>query len=228
MVEVIMKCNITKITNLIYINSSTFLVNIYQMLTVDLFSSLCYFTIQNTWHLLCVCTSWKKNPYCVTLRWCWIMLCMVLCFLQTTWKEAVTCIITCNVKTSHWCIAFYYCLLINFFLCSVYFLAAKMGITWFMFECNVCIDIILMATRWLPYIVGVVDGEWGYLLHIEPVDVLLEQSKQGKVQGSQPGLLALENKWITQRKTSQTPTHNRWHSENARNKCVKAVLTLEL
>lgn len=50
------------------------------------------------------------------------------------------------------------------------------------------------ATRRRPYIVGVVDGEWRYFLHIQPVDVLLEQTKQGKVQGGQPGLLALQNK----------------------------------
>ena len=52
----------------------------------------------------------------------------------------------------------------------------------------------IKATRWLPYIVGVVDGEWGYFLHIQSVDILLEQTKQGKVQGGQPGLLALKNK----------------------------------
>lgn len=75
-----------------------------------------------------------------------------------------------------------------------------------------------MATRCLPYIVGVVDGEWGYFLHIQPVDVLLEQTKQGKVQGSQPGLLALENKLITQWKPHP---HIRQWSENARNKCVR-------
>lgn len=57
------------------------------------------------------------------------------------------------------------------------------------------LDLFLgLATRWLPYIVGVVDGERGYLLHIQPVDVLLEQTKQGQVQRCQPGLLALKNK----------------------------------
>lgn len=50
------------------------------------------------------------------------------------------------------------------------------------------------ATRWLPYIVGVVDGKWGHFLHIQPVDIFLEQTKQGQVQRGQPGLLALENK----------------------------------
>lgn len=95
-----------------------------------------------------------------------------------------------------------------------------MCITWFVFECNVCIDIILRATRWLPYIVGVVDGEWGYFLHIEPVDVLLEQTKQGKVQGSQPGLLALENKLITQRKTSHTHTYTH---QMIKRKCKKQM-----
>lgn len=81
-----------------------------------------------------------------------------------------------------------------------------MCISWFVTEKlhTVCIDIILKATRWLPYIVGVVDGEWGYFPHIEPVDVLLEQSKQGKVQGSQPCLLALENKRITQQNISRS------------------------
>lgn len=50
------------------------------------------------------------------------------------------------------------------------------------------------ATRWHPYIVGVVGDEWGNFLHIQSVDVLLEQTKQGQVQGGQPGLLALKNK----------------------------------
>ena len=49
-----------------------------------------------------------------------------------------------------------------------------------------------VATRWLSYIVdGVVDGERGYFLHIQPVHVLLKQTEQGEVQGGQSGLLAL-------------------------------------
>lgn len=50
------------------------------------------------------------------------------------------------------------------------------------------------ATRWLSYIVGVVDREWGDFLHIKPVDVLLKETKQGEVQGGQSGLLALKTK----------------------------------
>lgn len=42
--------------------------------------------------------------------------------------------------------------------------------------------------------VGVVDGERGYFFHIQPVDILLEQTKQGQVQRGQSGLLALKNK----------------------------------
>lgn len=48
-----------------------------------------------------------------------------------------------------------------------------------------------VTTRWQSYIVGVVD-ERGDLLHIEPMHVLLEKPKEGQVQSSQSGLLALQ------------------------------------
>lgn len=38
------------------------------------------------------------------------------------------------------------------------------------------------ATRWQPYMVGVVDGEGRHFFHVQPVDILLEQTKQGQVQ----------------------------------------------
>lgn len=44
-------------------------------------------------------------------------------------------------------------------------------------------------TRCRAYIVV---AEEGRLLSVEPVDVLLEQTKQGEVEGGEPGLLALE------------------------------------
>lgn len=69
------------------------------------------------------------------------------------------------------------------------------------------------ATRWLPYIVGVIDGERGDFLHIQPVDILLEQTKQGQVEGGQPGLLALENKSAPQQNISRSRKHIRCWSE---------------
>lgn len=46
--------------------------------------------------------------------------------------------------------------------------------------------------------VGVVDDEGGHLLHVEPVDVLLKEAEERQVEGGQPGLLALEDRWRRQ------------------------------
>ena len=41
-----------------------------------------------------------------------------------------------------------------------------------------------------------VDAERGYFLHVEPVDILLEQAEQGQVERCQSGLLALKYKYV--------------------------------
>lgn len=57
-----------------------------------------------------------------------------------------------------------------------------------------------------------VDGERGHFLHIQPVDILLEQTKQGKVQRGQPGLLALK-KQTTLSTEFLKSTHARYLSQ---------------
>lgn len=52
--------------------------------------------------------------------------------------------------------------------------------------------------------VGVVNGEGGNFFHIQPVDILLEETKQGQVQRGQPGLLALKNKPVSQQNFSRS------------------------
>lgn len=47
---------------------------------------------------------------------------------------------------------------------------------------NNALQFKVLTTRWYPYMVGVVDGERRYFFHVEPVDIFLEQTKQGKVQ----------------------------------------------
>lgn len=49
-----------------------------------------------------------------------------------------------------------------------------------------------IATRWRSYIVGLVDRKRRNFFHIQSVDVLLKEPKQGKVESGQPCLLTLK------------------------------------
>lgn len=62
---------------------------------------------------------------------------------------------------------------------------------------------------------GVVDGEWGHFLHVEPVDVLLKEAEQRQVQRGHPGLLALQDRWRCQRSPSGCHTRQTKRVEGA-------------